>query len=80
MSLVQRAEIPRPFLDLNDGERESGLEKLPVQEQPSGALVAVNLQFLSPASKSISPVTQPAYHAAASKGQRVKEADLRREV
>ena len=24
VSLVQRAEIPRPLLDLNDGERESG--------------------------------------------------------
>ena len=31
VSLVQRAEIPRALLDLNDGERESGPEQLPVQ-------------------------------------------------
>ena len=41
VSLVQRAEIPRPFLDLNDAERKSGPEELPVQEQASGAPVPI---------------------------------------
>ena len=34
-------EIPRSLPDLNYGERESGLEQLPVQEQSSGAPVPI---------------------------------------
>ena len=39
--LIQRAQIPRPLLDLNDRQWKAHAEQLPVQEQPSGAPVAV---------------------------------------
>ena len=34
--LIQRAQIPRPFLDLNHRQQKAREEQLPVQEQPSG--------------------------------------------
>ena len=41
MPLVERAEVPRPFVDLDHCDRESGLEKLPVQEQSSRAPISI---------------------------------------
>jgi hypothetical protein len=44
--MVWRAELTRPLLDWYDGERESGMEDLPVQEQARGAPVAIRHPIL----------------------------------